>query len=128
MLQLRQKMGLHQRMTPQQVQYLKLLQTPAAELEAKIKEELDENPLLEEVSEEEQQVQSDQNEITAPIAGSSEQVATETGLETAELPERGNDYTLEDFMNDETEGFKAPRISRSEDDDENSERFQQAAE
>ena len=52
MLQLRQKMGMHQKMTPQQVQYLKLLQTPAGELEAKIKEELDYNPLLEEVSEE----------------------------------------------------------------------------
>jgi RNA polymerase sigma-54 factor len=128
MLSLRQKMGMHQRMTPQQVQYLKLLQTPAAELEAKIKEELDDNPLLEEVSEEEQQQQSDQNEITAPIAQTREQTATEAGTATtAEEPER-NDYTLEDFMNDETEGFKAPRISRSEDEEEREDRFQQAAE
>src|SRR2546430_7279555 len=94
MLQLRQKMGLHQRMTPQQVQYLKLLQTPAAELEAKIKEELDDNPLLEEVSEEEQQ-QTDQNEVTTPIAESAEQVATEAGLQIPEQAERTNDYTLE---------------------------------
>ncbi len=128
MLQLRQKMGMHQKMTPQQVQYLKLLQTPAAELEAKIKEELDDNPLLEEVSEEEQQQQSDQNEVTEQIAGSSEQAATESGTVPIEQAERNNDYTLEDFMNDETEGFKAPRISRSDDDDENSERFQQASE
>jgi RNA polymerase sigma-54 factor len=127
MLQLRQKMGMHQKMTPQQVQYLKLLQTPAAELEAKIKEELDDNPLLEEVSEDEQ-LQSDQNEITAPIAGSSEQASTELGIPVTEPLERGNDYTLEDYLNDETEGFKAPRISRSDDDDENSERFQQASE
>ena len=87
MLQLRQKMGLQQRMTPQQVQYLKLLQTPAAELEAKIKEELDENPLLEEVPEEEQQ-QSDQNEITTPIASSAEQAATESDTPQAEEAER----------------------------------------
>ncbi len=127
MLQLRQKMGMHQKMTPQQVQYLKLLQTPAAELEAKIKEELDDNPLLEEVSEDEQ-LQSDQNEITTPIAGSSEQASTESGTAVAEPIERSNDYTLEDFLNDETEGFKAPRISRSDDDDENSERYQQASE
>ena len=127
MLQLRQKMGMHQKMTPQQVQYLKLLQTPAAELEAKIKEELDDNPLLEEVSEDEQ-IQSDQNEITTPIAGSSEQASTESGILPTEPAERANDYTLEDFLNDETEGFKAPRISRSDDDDENSERYQQASE
>ncbi len=125
MLQLRQKMGMHQKMTPQQVQYLKLLQTPAAELEAKIKEELDENPLLEEVPDEEQQ--QVENEITGPIAQSSVQAATETDSIASEQPER-NDYTLEDFINDETEGFKAPRISRSDDDDENSERYQQAAE
>jgi len=117
---------MQQKMTPQQVQYLKLLQTPAAELEAKIKEELDENPLLEEVSDEEQQ--QSENEITEPIAQSSLQAATETDTTPTEQTDRSNDYTLEDFMNDETEGFKAPRISRSEDDDENSERFQQASE
>ena len=127
MLQLRQKMGLQQRMTPQQVQYLKLLQTPAAELEAKIKEELDENPLLEEVPEEEQQ-QSDQNEITTPIASSAEQAATESDTPQAEEAERVNDYSLEDFMNDELEGFKTPRISRNADDDDREDRFQQAAE
>ncbi|MDP4235130.1 MAG: RNA polymerase factor sigma-54 [Bacteroidota bacterium] len=120
-------MGLHQKMTPQQVQYLKLLQTPAAELEAKIKEELDDNPLLEEVSEDEQQ-QAEQNEITIPIAQSSEQAIVESGVPATEEVERSNDYTLEDFMNDETEGFKAPRISRSEDEEEREDRFQQAAE
>src|SRR5437763_17158163 len=130
MLQLRQKMGLHQRMTPQQVQYLKLLQTPAAELESKIKEELDENPLLEEVTDEEQTQQSDQtdqNEIVTAIAASPEQAATEAGTTVAsEEPER-NDYTLEDFMNDETEGFKAPRIRQSDDDEDREDRFQQAS-
>src|SRR4051812_28178154 len=120
MLQLRQKMGLHQRMTPQQVQYLKLLQTPAAELESKIKEELDENPLLEEVSDDEQQ-----NENVNPLAQNSS--VTETAQPT-EQAEKGNDYTLEDFMNDETEGFKAPRIRQSEDEEEREDRFQQASE
>jgi RNA polymerase sigma-54 factor len=126
MLQLRQKMGMHQRMTPQQVQYLKLLQTPAAELEEKIKEELDDNPLLEEVPDDEQQ--SEQNEIAVPLVQSAEQPATETVPGPTEETERANDYTLEDFMNDEVEGFKAPRLRQSDDDDENSERFQQAAE
>ena len=53
MLQLRQRQGMHQRLTPVQVQYLKLLQLPSAELEERIKEELEENPMLEEVPEDE---------------------------------------------------------------------------
>ncbi|MEP7234028.1 MAG: RNA polymerase factor sigma-54 [Ignavibacteriota bacterium] len=128
MLQLRQKMGMHQKMTPQQVQYLKLLQTPAAELEAKIKEELDENPLLEEVADDELQQQSDRNEINATLPVPTDQGSSESEIPPQEIKDRSNDYTLEDFMNDETEGFKAPRISQSADDDENSERYQQAAE
>jgi RNA polymerase sigma-54 factor len=124
MLQLRQRMGLHQKMTPQQVQYLKLLQTPAAELEAKIKEELDENPLLEEVSDDDPQ--SETAEVVNPLSNA-EPLATETAPST-EQAEKENEYTLEDYMNDEVEGFKAPRIRQSEDEEEREERFQQAAE
>jgi hypothetical protein len=54
MLQLRQNQSLQQRLTPQQVQYLKLLQLPILALEQKIKSELEENPMLEESGEEEE--------------------------------------------------------------------------
>ncbi len=47
-----QKLGLHQslqqKLSPQQIQFIKLLQVPTAELEARIEEELELNPLLEE--------------------------------------------------------------------------------
>lgn len=45
-----QRLGLHQRLSvkisPQQIQFIKLLQVSAAELEARINEELEENPAL----------------------------------------------------------------------------------
>jgi RNA polymerase sigma-54 factor len=49
-----QKLGLHQslqqKLSPQQIQFIKLLQVPTAELEARVEEELELNPLLEEGS------------------------------------------------------------------------------
>lgn len=45
---------LQQKMSPQQIQFIKLLQVPTAELQARIKEELEINPTLEEGKEDEQ--------------------------------------------------------------------------
>ena len=45
--------GLQQKLSPQQIQFIKLLQVPTAELEARIEEEMEENPALEEGEEEE---------------------------------------------------------------------------
>ena len=41
-----------QRLSPQQIQLMKLLQVPTVELEARIKQELESNPALEEGAEE----------------------------------------------------------------------------
>ena len=48
MLSLTQKLAQQQKLTPQQLQYLKLLQLSAVALEQRVKEELEVNPLLEE--------------------------------------------------------------------------------
>lgn len=48
MLHLTQTQKLQQRLSPAQVQYLKILQLPTLQLEQKIKDELEMNPLLEE--------------------------------------------------------------------------------
>ncbi len=115
-LQQLQKLGLQQRLTPQQVQYLKLLQLPAVEMEKRIEEELEQNPLLEELSEDEAQAATtDKNVLTFEPSEAAATAATE------ELPkEKTNDYSIEDFMNDELEGFKVSRSSSnySDDDDE----------
>ncbi|RLD24308.1 MAG: RNA polymerase sigma-54 factor, partial [Bacteroidetes bacterium] len=44
--------SLSQKLSPQQIQFIKLLQVPTAELEGRIEEELEENPALEEGVEE----------------------------------------------------------------------------
>ena len=44
-----------QRLSPQQIQLMKLLQVPTVELEARIKQELEANPALEEGVEREEQ-------------------------------------------------------------------------
>ena len=58
-----QKLGLNQslqqKLSPQQIQFIKLLQVPTAELESRIEEELESNPALEEG--EEKEVQEDSN-------------------------------------------------------------------
>ncbi|ABG60417.1 RNA polymerase factor sigma-54 [Cytophaga hutchinsonii] len=52
---------LSQKLSPQQIQFIKLLQIPAAELESRIEEELEINPALEE-GKEEQAEEKDSNE------------------------------------------------------------------
>ena len=71
-----QKLGLNQslqqKLSPQQIQFIKLLQVPTAELENRIEEELETNPALEEG--EEKEVQEDSNtEEELPEQTSSEE-------------------------------------------------------
>lgn len=71
-----QKLGLNQslqqKLSPQQIQFIKLLQVPTAELESRIEEELEINPALEEG--EEKEVQEDPNsEEEVPETSTSEE-------------------------------------------------------
>lgn len=58
-----QKLGLtqslQQKLSPQQIQFIKLLQIPTVELEARVEEELEDNPTLEEGKEEPEEVNND---------------------------------------------------------------------
>jgi len=95
------------KLSPQQVQYLKMLQLPTLALEQKIKAELEMNPLLEEGFEEEMEPTQDEDPTTE-----------------AEKPEDGKDpdeddkYSIEDFMNDEQTGHKAREPFDNEEKDE----------
>ncbi len=51
--QMNQKQSQQQRLSPQQIQYIKLLQLPTIALEQRIKEEIELNPVLEEAKPEE---------------------------------------------------------------------------
>ncbi len=58
-----QKLSIHQslqqKLSPQQIQFIKLLQIPTAELNTRIQEELEENPVLEEGKEEKDEKEKD---------------------------------------------------------------------
>ncbi len=72
-----QKLGLsqslQQKLSPQQIQFIKLLQVPTAELENRIEEELEINPALEEGEEQEAPAESANEEDTREEASTSEE-------------------------------------------------------
>ena len=92
------------KLSPQQVQYLKMLQLPTLALEQKIKAELEMNPLLEEGYDEELESATEQDEdgkedpIEEPVAEKKEEQPAETEDEK---------YSIEDYMNDDLHGYKA---------------------
>ncbi len=84
MLDQKLQQKLLQKLSPQQIQMIKLLEVPAMQLEQRIKKELEENPALEEGEEEEEVQNVEEEEITE------------------EQEEREQDeFALDDYLNDE---------------------------
>jgi RNA polymerase sigma-54 factor len=112
MINLSQQMRLGLKLTPQQVQYLKLLQLPTMALEQRIKTELELNPLLETIDEMEQQTEQDEPE---------EAIAETVEEEKVENKE-DESYSLEDYINDDLAGYKSPESYKPQDEEEEYER------
>ncbi len=83
--------SLSQKLSPQQIQFIKLLQVPTAELESRIEEELEVNPALEEGEEDEPSVQAE-TEDTDFDAKKEEEVKTE------------DEINVEDYLRDDDYG------------------------
>ncbi|MEX1055481.1 MAG: RNA polymerase factor sigma-54 [Rhodothermales bacterium] len=113
MLNLQQKQSLQQKLSPQQIQYIKLLQLPTLALEQRIKSELEINPLLEEGSEEEE---VEMSEETAEERQDAEDLR-ETEAQAEEKKEEEFDW--EELLNstDDLYGYKARVDSSPEEDD-----------
>ncbi len=112
MLHLSQRQTLQQKLTPQQVQYLQLLQLPILALEQRIKAELEQNPLLEEVTEMEQVAeQADPKAEEGQAQGE-----TETPAEADTAEQEGGEFSFEDFMNDDFDGYKTGTTTRDQED------------
>jgi len=105
-------MRLGLKLTPQQVQYLKLLQLPTMALEQRIKTELELNPLLETIDEVEQQTEQDEPE----------EAAAETVEEEKVDDKEEESYSLEDYINDDLAGYKSPESYKPQDEEEEYER------
>ena len=85
MLKQRLSQKLLQKLSPQQIQMIKLLEIPTLQLEQRIKKELEENPVLEEGEDEAENTEQE-------------------GLEEEVNPEKDTDqeeFSLDDYMNDE---------------------------
>ena len=97
---LQQSQKQQQRLSPQQIQYIKLLQLPTPALEQRIKEELEINPLLEE-PEADELFQTEQTENTAQ--NSAEEPKEQDPSERNDT----DDFNNDDFFNsDEYYGYK----------------------
>ena len=114
MLHLQQKQSLQQKLSPQQIQYIKLLQLPTLALEQRIKSELESNPLLEEGL--------DEDEMAPEETASDEPTAAETEAQADAEPEadtKDDEFDWDDFLNadDELYGYKA-QVDHSAEEDE----------
>jgi RNA polymerase sigma-54 factor len=87
-----QKLGLiqtlSQKLSPQQIQFIKLLQIPTAELDTRIEEELETNPALEEGAEE-------------PEVDTNDEVDFEENLNDS-----NDEIDLDDYLSDDYSGYK----------------------
>ncbi|MEA1897278.1 MAG: RNA polymerase factor sigma-54 [Bacteroidota bacterium] len=84
MLKQRLQQKLLQKLSPQQIQMIKLLEIPTIELEQRIKKELEENPVLEE-GREDQDASADQDDE----------------IEEGEIDSAQDEFSLTDYLNDE---------------------------
>ncbi|MFP4288701.1 MAG: RNA polymerase factor sigma-54 [Bacteroidales bacterium] len=93
MLKQRLQQKLLQKLSPQQIQLMKLLQVPTVLLEQRIKEEIEENPALEEGNEEEELDAQDENYEEVP----------ETDEEEYDEPENDpdNEFDISDYVEDD---------------------------
>ena len=88
---------LEQRLSPQQIQLMKLLEVPTMELEARIKQELEENPALEEGEEVDEEFENEE-------------------MEEENEPEE-EEFDISDYLDDDTE-YKTQVNNTSKDDEE----------
>ena len=87
---------LEQRLSPQQIQLMKLLQVPTMELEQRIKQEIEENPALKEGAEKDEEDEFEKDEYEE---------------------ESEEDFNIDDYLSDDAE-YKTQVNNKGKDDDE----------
>ena len=99
-MQLGQKLAQVQVMSPQMQQSLALLQAPMLDLQAMVNKELQENPVLEELSPDEKPLADDENESGIELIGKpDDNEAAEPPLDTKVEPtDESNDEPYDDFQ------------------------------
>ncbi len=93
-----------QKLSPQQIQLMKLLQVPTIELEQRIKQEIEENPALDEGVEEPVNEGLDNTE--------------EADYSNEDLDDSRDDFDINDYLDDDIPSYKTSANNYSADDDE----------
>jgi len=88
-----------QKLSPQQIQLMKLLQVPTMELEQRIKEEIEENPALEEGKEEVDEFADDYDD-------------------SGDVTEAEQEFDINDYLDDDLPQYKTSVSNKGRDDDE----------
>lgn len=91
-----------QKLSPQQIQLMKLLQVPTMELEQRIKEEIEENPALEEGADEQTDTDDYDDDYDSDVSESNE------------------DFDINDYLDDDLPQYKTSVNNTSKDQDEKS--------
>jgi len=118
MLNLQHKLSLQQKLSPQQIQYIKLLQLPTLALEQRIKAELEINPLLEEGLDEEIE-ETTNEEVDESQDDKAEAESEESPVsEATEEKEKDQEFDWDELLNstDDLYGYKARVDYDSEED------------
>ncbi len=111
MLSLQQRLALQQKLSPQQIQYQKLLQLNTLALEQRIKTELELNPILEETLDDELTLEELEND-------SDDEESSSDDYEDQENYDSNDDeFELEDFMNEAEIDNEFERLNRSRDEE-----------
>lgn len=114
MLKQRLQQKLLQKLSPQQIQLMKLIQVPIAELEERIKEELEANPALEEVGNEDSDLDSNSEDISS--SNDSEDNSQESSEDDFSINE--NDLDLSDYESAEEDAYYKYSANNNGPDDE----------
>lgn len=101
MLNQKLEQKLLQKLSPQQIQLMKLLQVPTIAIEQRIKEELEKNPVLEEGSDREEETEQDDYSDAYE-----------------EVSESEKEFDFSDYSDDDTPSYKYSVSNKGRDDDE----------
>ena len=104
MLNQKLQQKLLQKLSPQQIQLMKMLQIPTAQLEHRIKEEIEANPALEEGENLEEETPETQEDT--PVEADAPETDTEAGEEPepVEEPKVDDDMDISDYYDEDDEG------------------------
>jgi RNA polymerase sigma-54 factor len=97
MLNQKLQQRLIQKLSPQQVLVMRLLQEPILSLDQRIKQEIEENPALEEASSEEEDVNTQDEETVTDSIDADEDDFNETDP----VPSAEDEFTFEDYVDEE---------------------------